>query len=1072
MSTGRVGPILPVEGNRDAVESSLRAFEQHGIATPDRCGGGRHTGPGVSAASQRPRVRPQAGRVRGLRGGQAARSLLARDQQPNTVQGGVNASTFLRLLVVEDRPDDADLMVLVLVAAGYEINACRVDTEASTVRALEEAEFDLVLSDWSLPGFDVESALAIVRAAAPDLPFVVVSGLIGEAAAFRLVQAGADAFVSKDQLADLPFAVERSLAAAAERKRGREQALQNDVRRYELMHEHSTDVIALCGQDGVPSYSSVPAGSGLHLLDLIDPREESVEAHLARAAFRRAVQRPGVSSPVELRALHEDGSEHWWEVVWSNHLSEPLLAGLVLNARDITERRHAEGVLRHKALHDELTGLPNRGLLFEHLTQGFARQARDGGFVAVILLDLDGFKGVNDEYGHLVGDRVLAQIGQRLDAQARQSEMVARFGGDEFVAVCEGVSSADVVALVARLVRAAGEFCEVDGLKVAMSASAGYSISRGNGHGARELIREADIAAYRAKRAGGNRYEAFDDKIQVEEELKRALTADLRRGFQEREFVVHYQPQVDLITSRIEGVEALVRWNHPERGLLLPDEFIHVAEESGLIEVLGWLVLEQAAREMASWPSDMGLLRMAVNLAARQLDDPALPGRVEALLQDTGVAPSRLCLEITETAVIHPGGAALAVLEGLAGLGVKLAIDDFGTGYASLHYLQRLPVQIVKVDRSFVTGMVGHSGNQAIVRAVVSMAREFALEVVAEGVETPEEARLLRDLGCQSAQGFLYAKAGPIADIWPLLGTRLDVTSDAWTPGVADEPVEVLLVEDDPEDASLIERALHNAGLDCRLRRVETESEYLRALLYRPHVILADFQLPTFSAVRALEGLRLSGADVPFILVSGSLTDELALSLVRRGACNYLSKDRLASLGAVVRTALADHRLRVQGRAGVLEGQRTQGLLEALIGTAPTAMWVKDLRGCYLLANPAFHELFGVEPGAALGATDQELMPPELAARLAEEDRLTLSTDTFRLSEGALPASLTGSWTSLRFPVRDARQTVIGTGGIVSRLPARSEAPPEGARIDRGVSALLPLQAGSSAERGASAKGP
>jgi diguanylate cyclase (GGDEF)-like protein/PAS domain S-box-containing protein len=427
-------------------------------------------------------------------------------------------------------------------------------------------------------------------------------------------------------------------------------------------------------------------------------------------------------------------------------------------------RQSAESKVRHQALHDPLTGLPNRSLLIDRLNHWAARAGRDRSTAAVLFVDLDNFKVINDALGHEHGDRLLCSVADRLRRELRPSDTVARVGGDEFVLFCEDIPNEHhALAMVDRLVHALGEPFDLGGQ--AQHATASVGIALGDGSSDPEmLIRNADAAMYRAKERGRARYELFDDEMRQRSISWLETEGELRRALDKAELRNVYQPIVSPRSGQIVGFEALVRWHHPERGVISPADFIPIAEQSGLIVPLGRAVLEQACAEAAGWNRDRDgrpPLRVAVNFSPRQLSHPKAVDTVLTVLGETGLAPELLCVEITESALVEDSAATLGTLNRLKELGVTLALDDFGTGYSSLTYVRRFPIDTLKIDRSFIDGIVGSSEDEAIVTAVLSMGRALGVHVVAEGVETEAQADRLRVLGCKLAQGYLFSR--PVA---------------------------------------------------------------------------------------------------------------------------------------------------------------------------------------------------------------------------------------------------------------------------------------------------------------------
>ena len=472
----------------------------------------------------------------------------------------------------------------------------------------------------------------------------------------------------------------------------------------------------------------------------------------------------------------KDGSQIQVEVSSSALAFAGRPARIVL-ARDVTnERELAEAVLVREealtklALTDPLTGLANRGLLLDRLQQALLKQKRVESLVAVLFIDLDRFKAVNDTLGHAAGDQLLLRIAARFKALLRPTDTIARHGGDEFVVVCEDLASADTAIEVAgRLLGAVAEPIVIDGHEIKTSASIGIAVAEASNTEATpdSLLRDADTAMYEAKEVGRNRYALFHPGIRARNLAKLQRAEELGLALERDELRVFFQPVVDLDDESVAEVEALVRWEHPTLGLLGPGEFIRVAEETGLIVPMGEWVLREACRELAR---GYGIfagqgVRLSVNLSARQLSEPGLVDIVRAALDDHGVPPHRLCLEITESVLIDDIEQATDVLLALKRLGVRLAIDDFGTGYSSLSYLGRYPVDVLKIDRSFVSGLGADPAATVIVSAAINLAHALGLSVVAEGVETEDALITLRALRCDRAQGFYWSRPLPVHEL-------------------------------------------------------------------------------------------------------------------------------------------------------------------------------------------------------------------------------------------------------------------------------------------------------------------
>jgi diguanylate cyclase (GGDEF)-like protein/PAS domain S-box-containing protein len=496
-----------------------------------------------------------------------------------------------------------------------------------------------------------------------------------------------------------------------------------------------------------------------------------------------ATARPDAVVDGQFRLRHADGSIRHVDAIISNLTTDPAVAGLVFNTRDVTDRYRLEKELEQRAFYDSLTGMPNRAVFRDRLEHALARAGRDRSQIAVLLLDLDGFKVVNDSMGHDAGDELLVAVGRRISASCRVSDTVSRLGGDEFAVLLEdAVSEVSAVQLAGRLQERLAAAFEIRGREVFVGASIGVALVDDASVGPEDLVRNADTAMYAAKTAGKGRYAVFQPEMHEQTVEFFEIQADLKRAIDRREFALHYQPIVDLETQQICGVEALVRWEHPKRGLVMPGTFISVAEETGMIGQVGVWVLGEACRQAAAWresvPGASGLT-LNVNLSTRQLLEPDLVVRVAEVLRESGLDTAALTLEMTEGALMQDPGSTAEKLRALKQLGIELALDDFGTGSSSLAHLRQFPIDVLKIDKSFVDGVATEGSDAAaLVRAIVELARTLRLGTVAEGVESPEQVTALRRANCGRAQGYLFGRPVPAAELEAMLLADLSKRGD------------------------------------------------------------------------------------------------------------------------------------------------------------------------------------------------------------------------------------------------------------------------------------------------------
>jgi diguanylate cyclase (GGDEF)-like protein/PAS domain S-box-containing protein len=596
---------------------------------------------------------------------------------------------------------------------------------------------------WSLLGITT-GQVAIWQGWAPSFLSVGKSEALGVMGAFLLL-----------------FVI-RMAGATIEQKEDAQASVRVSEERFRSLVQNSTDTTFVMGAEGRIMYASPATTSlfgrepeeliGRRATELVHPEDRPrVEAQLAAL-----INTVTVTEPVQFRVEHSDGTYRFAEAVVSNLRDNPSVAGYVGNLRDITERKEAESQLLHVALHDPLTGLPNRTLILDRADQMLVRSRREYRPVAALFIDLDNFKDINDSLGHDAGDKVLQAVAHRFVGILRESDTVGRLGGDEFVVLAEGASLGAGPEMVAeRLHDTLREPFRIEGYaSVSLTVTASIGIAGGQRNSASELLRDADIALYRAKALGKNRSALFQPEMQTAVLDRIELDADLRNALAEEQFFLLYQPVFDLDHVSVSGVEALVRWRHPVRGVVPPDQFIPMLEDSGLIVDVGRWVLFEACRQAAQWHRQGFALSMSVNVSMRQLEIHAFVDHIKEALAVTGLDPTTLVIEITESTLMRDADATVRRLREIKDLGVHVAIDDFGTGYSSLAYLRQFPVDALKIDRSFISAMADSPESGAL----VELGRTLGLETLAEGIEDSAQLLKLQEEHCDRGQGFLFSK--------------------------------------------------------------------------------------------------------------------------------------------------------------------------------------------------------------------------------------------------------------------------------------------------------------------------
>jgi diguanylate cyclase (GGDEF)-like protein/PAS domain S-box-containing protein len=560
-----------------------------------------------------------------------------------------------------------------------------------------------------------------------------------------------------------------------------DQVVRDSEAHFRSLVQNAADIISVVDESGIVRYTS-PSHQRLlgyeateviggHVLD----RVHLDDRPMLEQVLIELLAHPDASRTVEIRLRSKDGSWRTLDMIAVNRLHDHAIAGIVINARDISERKALEEQLIHQAFHDPLTGLPNRALFMDRLGHALERAHRSAGPLAVLYLDFDQFKIINDSLGHGVGDDLIRAMSRRLVSCTRTGDTVARLGGDEFAILVEDSETAAVGELAERVNAQFGAPFHIDGHDIVGSVSVGVACKESPEESADDLVRNADIAMYAAKRRGKGRFALYDASMFTNGMERLHLEKELRQAVERGEFRVFYQPIINLATGELDEVEALVRWQHPSRGLVLPGDFIPFAEESGLIVPIGMWVLTEACRQVRRWQDEHPSVRplaVSVNLSPRMFQDATLLDEVARVLAQTGLDPSALRLEITEGVVIQNPAAAAKTMTELKALGVKIAMDDFGTGYSSFASLQSFPFDILKIDQSFVRGLRQGTDNEAIVQAIIQLASSLNLTVTGEGIETEDQLRVLRALGSDRGQGYLFSRPKSAAEMELYLGAQ------------------------------------------------------------------------------------------------------------------------------------------------------------------------------------------------------------------------------------------------------------------------------------------------------------
>ena len=673
------------------------------------------------------------------------------------------------LLLVEDNPGDARLLREMFNEQGLH------NTELTHVECIREAEkylaervFDIIVLDLGLPDAKGLAAVRKAHAAAPRVPLVVLTGLDDDALAAQALQEGAQDYLIKGQIDGRGLL--RALRYAIERK-VMEEALFTEKERAQVTLNSIGDAVACTDILGNITFLnlvaekmtgwSVQKAAGLpmaEVLRILDATSRETTPNPMEMALGR---NRTVHLPSNCILIRRDGFETPIEdCVSPIHGRDGQATGAVIVFRDVSAARAMALQMAHSAQHDFLTGLPNRMLFTDRVTQAIALAQRHVKKVAVLFLDLDGFKHINDSLGHPFGDKLLQSIVKRLLDCVRGSDTVSRQGGDEFVVLLSEMEQSEDAALTARrMLKAVAEAHPIDQHDLHVTTSIGVSVYPDDGLDAETLIKNADTAMYQAKENGRQSYQFFKPAMNVRAVERQSIEESLRRALERNEFALHYQPKINLRTGEITGAEALIRWTHPIRGPVPPGQFIPVAEDCGLILPIGQWVLREACKQARAWlDAGLPLATMAVNISAMEFRDDNFLENVFATLKDTRLDPRALELELTESVLMKRAESTASVLKTLRASGVQVAVDDFGTGYSSLSYLRKFPIDALKIDQSFVRQITTAPDETTIVTAVISMGRSLKLRVVAEGVETRQELEFLQAQQCDEAQGYYFSR--------------------------------------------------------------------------------------------------------------------------------------------------------------------------------------------------------------------------------------------------------------------------------------------------------------------------
>ena len=673
----------------------------------------------------------------------------------------------VRILIVEDSDDDTELLLRELRKGGFDPVHQRVETVQDMQAALQASTWDIIISDYSMPHFDGIAALKLAKSLEFDLPFIIVSANIGEEIAVMAMKAGAHDYIMKGNLARLVPAIERELKEAKLRHSHRE--AEKQMQQLSSAVEQTADAVTITDAEGNIEYVNAAFSeiTGFSKQEAIGHSCSMLKSGRHNAAFYAGLWQSlteGHTFQDIFINRRKDGNIYYEEKSITPLKDEKgKVTHFISTGKDITEQMATRQRLHHLSSHDGLTDLPNRSLFIDRLSQAISRARWNGRVVAVLFIDLDRFKNINETLGFEYGDSVLQAVATRLTQNVRDGDTVARLGDDEFAILLEDIyQKEDIPVVVEKIIKSLSQIHIFDEHELFVTTAMGISLYPSDGDDAQTLIQNADVAIHHAKESGSNNYRFYESEMNTQSLYRLNMESSLGKALEREEFFLLYQPQINLESGRIIGFEALLRWQHPELGTVSPVEFIPLLEETGMINQVGRWVLRTACQACRTW-NELGLhdIKVSVNMSPVQFDNDNISHIVADALSETWLEAKYLEIELTESTIMRSPQKTISVLNELNAMGVTLAIDDFGTGYSSLSYLQKFPIDVLKIDRFFVKDVSKNNGGASIVNAIISMAHSLNMSVVAEGVEDNEQLAFLQEHDCEMVQGFLFSKPVP-----------------------------------------------------------------------------------------------------------------------------------------------------------------------------------------------------------------------------------------------------------------------------------------------------------------------